>query len=80
MKLFGDPLERALWLIDYVIKTDGAEHMKLSSRHLNMAQYLCLDVFIFLIIVIILVIYSFVIAASKLKRIFYSRSKKLKMS
>ena len=35
---------RAINLIDLVTKTRGADHLKLESRHLNLLQFLCLDV------------------------------------
>lgn len=42
------PMENAVWLLEYVAATGGAEHLKLSSRHLNMLQYFSLDVVTFL--------------------------------
>lgn len=41
------PLERALNLVEYVISEKGAPHLKMKSRHLNVFQYFCLDVFLF---------------------------------
>jgi glucuronosyltransferase len=37
------PLEDAVWLLEYVAGTGGAEHLKLASRHLDLAQYYSLD-------------------------------------
>ena len=37
------PLEDCVWLLEYVAATGGAEHLKLASRHLNLAQYYSLD-------------------------------------
>ena len=50
------PMENAIWWLEYLSETHGAEHLKLSSRNLNFFQYFSLD---FLAIVLIL-IYSFV--------------------
>jgi hypothetical protein len=32
------PMDDALWLLEYVSKTKGAEHLKVGSRHLNFFQ------------------------------------------
>lgn len=47
----NDPMDNALWLLEYVAETDGAEHLKAESRHLNYVQYLCLDVIAFILMV-----------------------------
>ena len=44
-------MDNALWLLEYVADTDGAEHLKAESRHLNYVQYLCQDVMAFILIV-----------------------------
>ena len=38
------PLDRAAELLEYIMRHEGAEHLKLSSRYLNFFQYFCLDV------------------------------------
>jgi glucuronosyltransferase len=43
----ADPMEDALWLLDYVSKTKGAEHLKIASRNLNFVQYMGLDLLAF---------------------------------
>ena len=45
------PLDNAVWLLEYVSRTKGAEHLKMASRNLNLLQYFCIDVLVFLIIV-----------------------------
>ena len=42
------PMEDAIWLLEYVSKTKGAQHLKLSTKNFNMLQYYCIDVIIFL--------------------------------
>lgn len=37
------PMESAIWLLEFLAQTKGGQHLKLSSRHLNMVQYLSLD-------------------------------------
>ena len=45
-----DPIDNAIWLLEYVSNTKGAEHLKPASRNLNHLQYLCLDVVAFLLL------------------------------
>ena len=52
------PLEKAVWLVEYISRTKGAEHLKISSRHLNLAQYLLLDQALF-VAVMFLIMYCF---------------------
>eukprot|EP00095_Tigriopus_kingsejongensis_P007274 maker-scaffold144_size312663-snap-gene-2.33 protein:Tk07274 transcript:maker-scaffold144_size312663-snap-gene-2.33-mRNA-1 annotation:"udp-glucuronosyltransferase 2b31-like isoform 1" len=46
------PMEDAVWLMEYLSKTQGAEHLKLSSRHLNLIQYFSFDVVLFWLLLI----------------------------
>jgi len=48
-------LERATFLIEYLMRHNGAPHLKLSSRNLNFFQYYSLDI----IFVITLLFYVF---------------------
>ena len=50
----GDPLEGAVWLLEHVSKTKGAQHLKLASRNLNIFQYVCLDVLVFFMMVMLI--------------------------
>ena len=38
------PMEDAVWLLEYISATRGADHLRLASRHLNFFQYHSLDV------------------------------------
>ena len=42
------PLEKVVNFVGYLIRHRGAEHLKLSSRHLNAVQYFCIDTISFL--------------------------------
>ncbi len=42
------PLQDAVWLLEYVGRNRGAEHLKLASRNLNLLEYLSLDCAAFL--------------------------------
>jgi len=43
------PIEDAVGLLQYVVETRGAEHLKVSSRHLNLFEYYCLDCLLLLL-------------------------------
>ncbi len=50
MRLRRHPaMEDALWLLDYVTKTNGAKHLLPSSRHMSLVEYFCLDVIALLV-------------------------------
>merc|ERR1712117_233311 len=38
------PMDDAVWLVEYVARTKGAEHLKVNSRHLGMLAYYSVDV------------------------------------
>jgi glucuronosyltransferase len=52
-----DPLESAVFWIEYVIKYKGAYHLKSTAINLNWYQYLLLDVFGTIAIAVFLAIY-----------------------
>jgi len=55
-----DPMNHAIWWLEYLSATKGANHLKLSSRHLNFIQYFSLD-FIFIILIFFYFISKFLI-------------------
>ena len=46
----------AVGLLQYVAETGGAEHLKVSSRHLNLVEYYCLDCILLILATSILLI------------------------
>ena len=44
------PLDNAVWLLEHVSRTKGAEHLKMASRNLNLVQYFCIDVIVSLVV------------------------------
>ena len=42
------PQEVAIDFLEFIGRTNGAEHLKVQSGHLNFVQYYCIDVIIFL--------------------------------
>jgi glucuronosyltransferase len=49
------PMDETVWLLEFLSKTGGAEHLRLESRNLDFVQYHCLDVAVFLLVVSYLV-------------------------
>jgi len=47
------PLDRAAFWIEYVLRHDGAKHMQSPAVHLNLLQYYLVDVYAFILIVLI---------------------------
>ena len=47
------PMADAAWLIEFLAETRGAPHLRPASRHLNAAQYLCLDVLAVLVVALV---------------------------
>ena len=54
------PMQNAIWWLEYLSATKGAQHLKLSSRHLNFIQYYSLD-FISLCVIILLFIVKIIV-------------------
>ena len=52
------PLEKGVWLIIYVSRTKGAEHLKISSQHLDLVQYLLLDQALFVALILLTLCYA----------------------
>jgi hypothetical protein len=48
----------AVDLLEYVAQTGGAEHLKVSSRHLNLAEYYCLDCILLLLFCCLLAVFA----------------------
>ena len=53
-----NPMENVIWWLEYLSKTKGANHLKLSSRHLNIIQYFSLD-FLFIVAITLYIIVKF---------------------
>ena len=50
-------MERAVWYIEHVLRSDGASHLKLGSRHLSWLQLYCLDIIVTLATILLLLIW-----------------------
>ena len=51
------PMEDTVWLVEYVARSGGAEHLKLASRHLNLVQYYSLDSMALILSCMVLILY-----------------------
>ncbi|XP_064102909.1 UDP-glucuronosyltransferase 2A3-like [Macrobrachium nipponense] len=76
-----DPLDQALWLVNHVINTKGAEHLKFAARHLNIVQFFGLDIFAFFVFVFYLVAFHLLPAIKKgFRSLASGHQRKLKVS
>ncbi|KTF92139.1 hypothetical protein cypCar_00012915 [Cyprinus carpio] len=53
------PLDEAVFWIEFVMRNKGAKHLRVEAHNLTWYQYHCLDVFAFLLTVLIVVLYVF---------------------
>ena len=60
------PLEDAVWLLELVGRTGGAQHLKLASRQLGLLQYYSLDTAALLALVVALVVWTIYSIATRL--------------
>ncbi|XP_076047795.1 UDP-glucuronosyltransferase 2B33-like [Oratosquilla oratoria] len=60
------PMERATLLVEYIMRTRGADHLKVSSRNLDFIQFFSLDVIAFLLVLFCVVIYMLIITKRRL--------------
>ncbi|KAK5645033.1 hypothetical protein RI129_006333 [Pyrocoelia pectoralis] len=52
------PIDRAMYWIEYVLRHNGAPHLRTSALNLHWFQVLCLDVIVFIVIVVFIVIFA----------------------
>ena len=70
------PLERVTQFLEYLMRHNGAEHLKLSSRHLNSFQYFSIDTILFLVSLLIIFIYTqFLVIKYLLKKYLWTHIK-----
>ena len=51
------PMDKTISMLEYLVKTDGAEHLKIGSRKLNIFYFYSMDVLIFYCFILILSFY-----------------------
>lgn len=70
------PLDRAVFWIEYVLRHQGAVHLRSAARDLNYLQYFSLDVIAaFLVIIVITIKINVLILKALLRKCFGSKSK-----
>ncbi|XP_066998719.2 UDP-glycosyltransferase UGT5 [Anabrus simplex] len=62
----GPSLDRAIWWIEYVLRHNGARHLRSAALDLSWYQYLLLDVIAFLLLVSIIALIVFYIVLRRL--------------
>ncbi|KAL7640155.1 UNVERIFIED_CONTAM: hypothetical protein RMT77_009569 [Armadillidium vulgare] len=70
VKAFGSPLKKAVWLLEHIIETKGAPHLKLGSRDLHLLQYLCIDIIAFFLLIIAIFLTAIFKIIVKVRRTF----------
>ncbi|KAB7501666.1 UDP-glucuronosyltransferase 2C1 [Armadillidium nasatum] len=73
----NSPMDRALWLIEHVMNTDGASYLKLKAKDFNTFQYFCLDVVLFFVFITVTVFYV-LLRWERIKRRFVKKQTPLK--
>ncbi|CAL4125592.1 unnamed protein product [Meganyctiphanes norvegica] len=77
----SSPLNKAVWLVEHIMNTSGADHLKLPVQHLNFVQFYGMDVILLLIVLSYLLIRYLIPEISKLFiRLIRSNSNKVKVS
>lgn len=59
-------LDKAVWNIEYVLRHGGAPHLRSPARDMNILQYHCLDVILFILGVVLVPIYILTCCVRKL--------------
>lgn len=72
------PMEKAIYWIEYVLRNDGAHYMQSSAQYLNFIEYYNLDIYSVFAMIIFIVIFLPVLVFRKIKRCFKSTAIKVK--
>ena len=60
------PKERALFWVEYVLRHNGARHLRSAARDLNFFQYYCLDVVAALLTMVSILLFTLFLVTKKL--------------
>ena len=71
------PLERTLYWIEYVIRHNGASHLRSAALDLNWFQYHLIDVHALLITIVTVILISVIVIVKKLVKFIFNISFKL---
>ena len=62
------PMNRTISMLEYLVKTDGAEHLKIGSRKLNIFYLYSIDVILLYIFILVFSFYYLFMPLSKMMR------------
>jgi len=62
----GSPMDDAVWLIEFLARNKGAEHLKISSRNLNLFEYYSLDTSLIILCMFFVILTIIYLLAKKL--------------
>ncbi|XP_049817462.1 UDP-glycosyltransferase UGT5-like [Aethina tumida] len=71
-----NPKDAAVYWTEYVIRHQGASHLKVAGVNLPLYKYLLLDVYLFLTVVVLSVIYLLILLKRICRRLLQRKSKK----
>lgn len=72
------PMERAVWWTEYVLRHNGARHLRSAAVDMPWYQYFLLDVIAFLSAVALIAIYVIYLIVRVIVRLTFGKSKKAK--
>ena len=62
----GTPMDDAIWLIEFLARNKGADHLKISSRNLNVFEYYSLDSCLIILCMLLVVLSILYFLTSKI--------------
>lgn len=68
------PMEKAIYWIEYVLRNDGAHYMQSSAQYLNFIEYYNLDIYLLFAMIIFIVTLLPVFAFRKVKKCFMRKT------
>lgn len=70
--------EKVMYWTDYVIKHEGAKHLRQEGINMPLYQYLLLDIIMVSVLVVVLIIALTLLVLIKIRKLFPTSLKKLK--
>lgn len=67
------PLDKAVYWIEYVIRHNGAHHLKTAANKLNWIQFLSIDVILLTLIVLLIFFNILIYIVSKVYKLYIKR-------
>lgn len=67
------PLDKAVYWIEYVIRHNGAHHLKTAANKLNWIQFLSIDIILLTLIVLLIFFNILIYIVSKVYKLYIKR-------